>query len=400
MKHLFLALLVSSCATPVVQPVEEPAVEAVPQDVSPERGFVVISRNTALYASPTDPTPLLQYRAPEMQRQRDDEMQRDMAEYLEKRQERYAKEIEREKKRIKKIKDRERRDAYIAARRESRARRHLKAMEKKALRFNEGDPASRFIALRVLGESGEFFKVENLLGDEETPHCYRRGLAGLGRARLTFFVRKDEVERVSTRRQRVEVWKGSAVEVAAGVVLKDGAVVVDGFHVDVDFPSDAVDQTYFPKDTFEAPYTDTTFSEVALAEGLLSFDRKQVFPFNPWIDAYVTATLTIGKRFYATTQTRCAAFTVHADESLLEPVGRRATMRLSAADPPATAPFARAGAELRTTRGDVIGEAVGNLALGIPSGVDNCYVRNVWPPEKGAEHRSFTWCVDPEFVSQ
>lgn len=402
MKYLVAIALIAGCASSSPPPAQVPVTATPSQETQREVAprFIVVSRNTPLFLSPDDDTPALLFRTDEEQIERDSDIAKKMAKYVEDRQKKYAKEIKAEKKRMRKIKDREKRSDYASRRRLSRARRHLKGLEKKVLRYSDGHPAERYFSLQVTDETDAFYKVQNLIGDEESPHCYRRGLAGLGRARLTFWVRKPDAELVTTLRESVEIWRGSSVATAAGVVVendgKNQTLLVDGYRIQADSNTLSLDQTYTPGGTFEAPFTDTTFTDIAFAEGLLAFSRAQALAFNPWVDVYVTRTLWVGKRFYATTQTHCAEFTVHAQEDLLEPVGRRAAMRLSGADAPVQPPYVSKGTPLSTLDGKGLGVSTGDLALGQPLEVradQTCFQKWVWPVEKGTNQRQITWCV-------
>lgn len=407
MKYLVAIALIAGCASGS-PPLEQPPTTAPPLQelrVQAAPRFIVVSRNTPLFVSPDDDTPALLYRTAEEQASRDSEIAQKMAKYVEDRQKKYAKEIKAEKKRMRRIKDREKRADYASRRRHSRARSHLKGLEKKVLRYADGHPAERYLSLAVTGETDGYYQVQTLVGDEELPHCYRRGLAGIGRAKLTFWVRKSDAESVTTLRESVEIWQGSSVATAAGVVVenneKSHTIMVDGYRIQTDSDTLSLDQTYIPGGTFEAPFTDTTFSDIAFAEGLLAFSRGQALAFNPWVDAYVTRTLWVGKRFYATTQTHCAEFTVHAQEDLLEPVGRRAAMRLSGADAPVQPPFVSKGTPLSTPDGKEFGVSTGDLALGQPveaRAEQTCFQKRVWPVEKGTNQRQITWCVPKDAV--
>jgi len=406
MKYLVAIGLIAGCASGSPPPAQVPVTARTAQETQPEAPrFIVVSRNTPLFLSPEDDTPALLFRTDEEQVERDSEIAKKMAKYVEDRQKKYAKEIKAEKKRMRRIKDREKRSNYASRRRLSRARRHLKGLEKKVLRYSDGHPAERYFSLAVTGETDAFYQVQNLIGDEELPHCYRRGLAGIGRAKLTFWVRKSDAEFVTTLRENVEIWRGSSVATAAGVVVendgKNQTFLVDGYRIQTDSNTVSLDQTYTPGGTFEAPFTDTSFTDIAFAEGLLAFSRGQALAFNPWVDVYVTRTLWVGKRFYATTQTHCAEFTVHAQEDLLEPVGRRAAMRLSGADAPVKPPYVGKGTPLSTLDGKELGISTGDLALGEPLEVradQTCFQKQVWPVEKGSNQRQITWCVANDAV--
>jgi hypothetical protein len=407
MKYLVVIGLIAGCASVSPPPAQVPATATPTQETQPTAPprFIVVSRNTPLLLSPDDDTPALLFRTDEEQVERDAEIAKKMAKYVEDRQKKYAKEIKAEKKRMRKIKDREKRSDYASRRRLSRARRHLKGLEKKVLRYSDGHPAERYFSLAVTGETDAFYQVQNLIEDEELPHCYRHGLAGIGRGKLTFWVRKTDAELVTTLRENVEIWRGSSVAIAAGVVVekdeKSQTLLVDGYQIQGDSNTLSLDQTYTPGGTFEAPFTDTSFTDIAFAEGLLAFSQGQTLAFNPWVDVYVTRTLWVGKRFYATTQTHCAEFTVHAQEDLLAPVGRRAAMRLSGADAPVLPPYVAKGTPLSTLDGKDFGVATGDLALGQPLEIRTdrtCFQKWVWPVEKGANQRQITWCVSTDAV--
>ncbi len=406
MRYLVAFGLIAGCASdppPNPTPVAADTAHSVVAEIKPR--YVVISRNSPLFLSPDHESPALLFRSDPDQLERDSGIAKKMEKYVEDRQKKYAREIKAEKKRLRRIKDREKRADYATRRRLSRARRHLKGLEKKVLRYADGHPAERYFALAVTDENNTHYQVENLIGDEEAAHCYRRGLAGIGKAKLKFWVKKTDTETVTTLRESVDIWRGSSIATAAGVVVKqeDGkqTFLVDGYQIQTETQPEALQKTYTPGGTFEAPFTDTTFTDIAFAEGMLGFSQNQALAFNPWVDVYVTRTLWVGKRFYATTQTHCAEFTVHAQEELLEPVGRRAAMRLSAADAPVTAPYVRKRTVLSNIEGTEIGISTGDLSLG--EEVDKqansrCFRKSVWQPEEGSNQRQLVWCVPADSV--
>lgn len=414
MRRLRLAVLalisLASCASsPEPAPTKQVSRPATVPTAKPQPPrYIVVSRNAPLFSSANDTTPMLQFRSHDAQLQVDAKLKDEMQRYAEKKKKAYAAEIKKEKKRMRRFKKRDQRVAYAEKRRLSRARRHLKAIEKKALQLGEGHPAERFIVLSIVDETPQRWKVHTLIDDEETPHCYRDGLAGLGKVRMTVWVDKSDVEHVTSRRDKFEIWQGSSIETTAGVVVRrdeTGTYVhVDGYRIDVPVPDDALATHCRPSTPFEAPITDKTFTDIALAEGLLTFSKTQVFPFNPWVDNYVTGTLRIGPRFFATTQTRCASITVHADETLLEPAGRRKTLRLTASAALATPPFVPEGTRLYTPDGEAIGLAWDALHLGTPYTVPGskrpCFLREVWPAEIDAPYRSLVWCADADAITQ
>lgn len=415
MRWLFVIGLVSGCAssTPArevssqqqtieTEPIETPQVAETPR-------FVVISKNTPLYLAPSEDAPRLIFRSHEEQKKLEAKWQSEIQEWAVKTQTKFAKEMETEKKRMRKMKSSDARDEYAHKRRASRAARYIKDIDRRAKRINES-PQSRFIVLQKVQQQGDWLEVLTLNGEEESRFCYENGLPGLRAAKLRGWVKASSIERVTTERQRYPVWRGSEVKLAAGVVVEehqgDFVAHVDGFKVRLSMDDKSIADEFTPGPLFEAPYTASVFSEIALAEGHLQLSKDQTLPYNPFADLYVTETLWVDSTFFATTQTPCAEFTVHAEESLLVPAGKRRAMRLDGGTMSAAPPFAKRGSKLYDASGTEIGMASFDVSLGTPIEVDNqgrqCFEKLVWTParkQKVPDDWRLIWCVPPEDVS-
>jgi hypothetical protein len=194
------------------------------------------------------------------------------------------------------------------------------------------------------------------------------------------------------------VAQGTEVILASGIATDGQRTYVDGFELGLDIPDSAVGDRFEVVRGFEAPYTETVFSPLAFQKGWLRLAKEAPLPFNPWHPLHVTATLYVGDRFYATTQTPCAEYTLRTIEEALEPVGKRGAMRLGGSESgEIKPPFARAGASLFGPDGQLIGTARGDLAL-----VDEwegpadlrCWHYEIWSGDEG--RRRLPVCVKPD----
>ncbi len=396
---IFLFILGCGGSEEVVDkpPIEKKSVieQAQLPEPEPDRDeFVILHRNKPVYLAPNDDAPFVQYRTEEDQKAFNEKRREAAEKRAEKQQERYEKEIEREKKRLKRIKDPDDREEYVRKRRDSRARRYIKSIHKQAKRSKEGHPNSRFIVYRILEDQGDWLAVETLSKNEQRDQCYSGGHPGLSQISAKLWVKRKDLSEVTVRREAYQVWRGSEVKLAPGVVVtksgKRHVAFVDGFQVELKVPEDARSDRFSSRSFFEAPFTDTTFTDIALAEGQLKVSRNQSLPPNPYFDLYVTGTLWVGKKFFASTQTPCAEFTVHAEEAMLEPVGRRGAMRLGGAGDDVIPPWVDRGVTVYTAEGEELGKTTGEQSLGHelkPRGDRRCFEQNVFKAKKKKRRR-------------
>lgn len=404
---LLLALSLVGCATSDATPalqnttsaqeiVEEPA-------RPPEPEFFVVPKTTKLFLQPDENSKFLLFRSPEEQAKLEEKWKTDSQKWAERTQKKFEKEMEREAKRAKRMRKAEARDEYLEERRQSRAKRLLRDIDRRARRIGE-DPSARWLAFRLVERKNGWVLGESLSADEEAVHCYRGGLPGASGGRLRFWVRESELSDVSTKRAAYNLWRGTEVKLASGVVIEDGTAMIDGFRIRMDLPNGDTGKTYTKSAIFEAPYTETVFSEIAYAEGHLQLTKDQSLPFNPFADLYVTQTLKVDSRFYATTEVRCAQISVLTDEATLVPAGRRGAMRLQGA-PSAPPPLAPKGTELYTPEGLSLGIAERDFHLGEktknePEG-RACFEKSMWQPPRKKSPPSewlFEVCVDAALV--
>ncbi len=363
------ALVLTSCASSPEQPskVESQALAAEETPETPK--FVVISRLSPLYLAPSKSAPQLLYRTPEEQTAKVEEMnaarERD-AERLQKRAEKQAerdeKRAKREKKRLRKLRG-DRREAYrekLEERAKEREREAAEgALDRKARWASKyaGEAAHEHLFAAELVERRDGWVGVRPIRPE-TPRCYAGAATRLQALDVVFWTPEENLLDVVTKRVRVPVAEGTEVILAGGVAMKDGRAFVNGFELGLNVPQDAVGMTYEGVRGFEAPYTETVFSPVAYANDWLRLEKDAPLPFNPWFPLHVTATLYVGDRFYATTQTPCAEFTLRTIEEALEPVGERGAMRLGGSeDRVVEPPMFVAGAALFSPSGESIGTA-------------------------------------------
>lgn len=414
MRFVFFITLLTGCANSPVNS-EEPvqfAPSELPQNEETQESqrpsFVVISKNTPIFLAPSTDAPKILFRSQEDQFQLEAKWQREIQDWASKTQTKFAREMEAEKKRLKKIKSPDARQEYVDKRRESRASRYIKDIDRRAKRIDES-PQSRFIVLQKVRENGEWIEILTLNQEEESHFCYANGLPGLRATKLKGWVRKEALQQVTTQKQRYPIWRGSEVKLAAGVVLeeqqKDFIAHVDGFRIRLKIDPQNVAREFTAGSLFEAPFTASVFSNIALSEGHLKLSDDQMLPYNPFADLYVTETLWVDSNFFATTQTPCGEFTVHAEESLLVPAGKRQAMRLDGGTIDAAPPYARRGTILYNSSGNELATASFDVGLGTPIEINanghQCFDKLVWMPpkkKKVPEDWKVTWCVSPDDI--
>lgn len=385
---LLVALSLVGCATSDATPAMQTTTSAqeVVEETAPppEPEFFVVPKTTKLFLQPNEQSKFLLFRSPQEQAKLEEKWKTDSQKWAERTQKKFQKEMEREAKRAKRMRKAEAREEYLEKRRQSRAKRLLRDIDQRARRIGE-DPSARWLAFRLVERKNGWVLGESLTSDEEAVHCYRGGLPGASGGRLRFWVRESELSDVSTKRGAYNLWRGTEVKLASGVVIEEGTAMLDGFRIRMKVPETDIGKTYTKSAIFEAPFTETVFSEIAYAEGHLQLTQDQSLPFNPFADLYVTQTLKVDSRFYATTEVRCAQVTVLTDEATLVPAGRRGAMRLQGA-PSASPPLAPKGTELYTPDGLSLGFAERDFHLGAmtenkPDG-RVCFQKSMWPPPR------------------
>lgn len=408
---LLSALVLAACGGGEANENSQKTYEALEDSPTVEEDlpeYVVVDLTTKFYFTPEEGPEFLQYRTPEEQVEVEEKLREDAIERARSLQERFEKEIEREKKRMKRIKDPEKRNEYAIERRDRRARRFLKLQRRRARRSNELPPESRFIVLEKLEETAKWVKVRTLSDDEQLRHCYSGGLGAIGSLDVELWVQRDQLEPVVRRRERVGLWRGTEVKLAPGVVVEERDdtryALVDGYRIEVKkLDLDSIASSYESPSLFGTPVTDTQFTDIALAEGTLRLNRDQFLPYNPYQNLYVTATMWVGSRFYATTRTSCGEYTVLTSEEDLRPAGQREALRIAGAPPTAAPPLIKRGS--RITRIDGGLQGVTNRDIALPQDMQTvdgrkCATTWIWEKRrrKKDESRRLVWCVDREDI--
>jgi len=416
-KEIALSLLLASCLLSACagapetesafnEQIEDTAVENSIQATPIQDQFVIVPRTARLYFAPREDAHFLNFRSQEEQERLEERWRDDVQKWAERTQAAFAKEQERESKRMRKMKKREDREEYAETRRQSRANRLIRDIDRRAKRIGES-PTSRWIVLKKVAESENFVEVETLLPDHEMAHCYQRGLGGIAGAKLRLWVKQEDLATVTRNVKSYPIWRGTEVKLTAGVVVEDGTAMVDGFRLKINFAPEDLGKSYVRAGLFEAPYTETVFSNVAYAEKHLQLSPDQTLPFNPFVEIYVKGTLRVDSRFYATAQTSCGEYTVLAHDTLLVPSGRRGAVRMDGG-PVAEPPFARKGTELLTPDGTVIGMAAQEVSLGAetktngPDGT-TCFEKLLWTPgrrQKVPDGWKVEWCVAEDAINR
>lgn len=421
MKLLLLLHLVALAAcgganpTPQTDAVAEPVVEEPPAPPT----YVIVHRNTPIHLQPGDDAPFLQYRTPERQTAVDGRTMEDDEERAEKLKaddeawwEKEKARRERLRKRLKKYRgarraevaerDRERAEARVSA----RAERKLRDIRKHADRHRLQGPDRPWIPFRLVKRQGEWLQLSPVHRDADPPHCYMNNFGEVDRLDATFWVRETGLEPVITRSVTIAPAQGTQVILRPGIAVQPiesddpdrYEVFVDGFVLELTVPAGAVGTEYEPVRGFEAPMTDTVFTPIAWADNKLRLGTRDTLPYNPYRDLYVTGTLFVGSRFFVTTETPCAEYTVRASEDDIEPVGKRGVMRLSGEDETISPPFARPGALSYLPGGGAFATVRQPFPLGDTTqvvGERQCYRSAVWGETDAAVARSLELCFDP-----
>lgn len=399
----------ASNAGEVRQDATEPVSSAQPTAVAPP--FVVVDLTTQFYLAPDHEAPFFQYRTPDEQAEVTDRLRESTLELNEKLKARFEKEIEREKKRMKRMRKAEDRVDYAEGRRLRRAKRYLKSIRSRAKGNRELAPNSRFVVLKLIEREGTWLKVETLPGDHQAQHCYSGGLPNIDRFRLDLWIEESALRDVTTKKVRTGLWRGSEVILAPGVVVekRGGAyhALVDGYRIELELDPKAVGTSFESPTQFPRPVTDTRFSTIALAEGKLRLNRTRSLPYNPHWELYVTGTMWVGNRFYATTQTPCGEYTVHADEDDLEIGVSRGTTRISGVPPEVTYPKIPAQTQIWNPTGEELGIVVNPISLPEIDSEPNslvCFRTPVWDQSSKDsdvnERRSLEWCVERSSIQE
>lgn len=418
-----LVIALAACgggeAEPDAVPIQQAQVQRPEKPPEPPR-FVLVHRNTRIYLSPDENAPYLQYREPERQAEFDERRAAAEAERLEKEKEAEAERREKEKERRDKLRKRRRkysskkrrelaeRDKERAEeRRIQRAQKELRDARRRAAKDRIEAPDRWWIPFLRVAERDDWLELRPVPRGVEPPHCFQGNFGELDRLDATFWVKKADVAPVVSRRVRVPVYSGTEVILLPGVALAPHndetgeryRAYVDGFVLDLDVPSDAVGDWYRPDTPFEAPITDTVFTEIAFAEQKLRFGKSTRFPYNPYRDLYVTGTLRIDSKFYVTTQTPCGEYTVRAAEDLVEPAGRRGATRLTGDSTRVDPPYAKRGAVAHSADGKQFGRALVDFPLGDHTQDKDgrsCWRTAVWGKTDAAVQRAVELCFDPK----
>ncbi len=399
-----------------------PRIEPVVEEPELPPRYVLVHRNTPIRLQPSDDAPFLQYRTPERQAELEARWSDAEAKRLEAAQEAEKERLEAEKTRKDRLRKRRRKysrkkRAELAVRdkeraeanRIKRAERTLRDIERRAAKSRLRGPDKLWIPFRLVRRKGEWLQLSPVRRDADPPHCYARNFGEVDRLDAMFYVRESDLAPVTTKSVTVAPQHGTHVTLRPGVAVRPTAgtepltyeVFVDGFVLRLALPADAVAFDYEPQLPFEAPMTDTVFSPIALADGKLDLGPGQPLPFNPYRDLYVTGTLKVGSRFYATTQTPCGEYSVRVRDDMLEPVGKRGVMRLSEEES-VKPPFARAGAMAHLPDGAPFAPVRANFPLGDPTRTaDNraCFRSAVWGKTDAAVSRSLELCFRTEDVN-
>ncbi len=421
------AIVWSSCGGGgEVQRAEAPMTEVTekPEEVAPERPrFVVVHRNTPIRLAPSDSSAYFQYRTPERQKDLEARWAEDAAEEverekerLENRNEREAKRRERMRKRRRKLRGQKRRDFDEREKLRKERLRHERATDEierfrkhaKKMRWEAAD--RWWIPFQVVGERDGWMEIRPVPANTPRGHCFQRNFGQLDRLDATYWIRTSDAATVVTRNVSVPVWAGTEVKLRPGVAVErvEGdsekplfRTYVNGFVLDLPIPPEALGDSYQPGNPFEAPVTDTVFTDIAFAERKLLIGKRTPFPYNPFANLYVTGTLRVDHRFYITTQTPCGEYTVRGDKDLIQPAGARGTTRLTADGIAVDPPYAIGGAVATTPDGERFGNVLVDFALGNeiegPEG-KSCWRTAIWGKVDAVVNRSVDLCFDPADV--
>ncbi|MFU8803259.1 MAG: hypothetical protein ACNA8W_05580 [Bradymonadaceae bacterium] len=421
-----LAAILSACASAGGPSQDESVEERASVAAEPEEKprFIVLSRTTPLYMAPDMASEQIFFRTPEEEQEAIEARARAQEKFEEdeaKRQERWEKAEER---RVKNERRRARTADQKSAMRERQrdrredhrnavARRKLSAARSLAGGHAVEPPPRHMLVFRLVEESDEWMQVVTVPSRDPRAHCYRDGYPGLEGLELHFFVRRDEIHPVAVSQVQVKYSEYTYITLNPGVALRPltqgrYVAIVDGFELPINVPGNQVGPSYEPGRYFPMPATDTIFSELALAESRLSFDRRHDLPYNPFFPLFITETLHSGRTVYATTQTPCGRYAVRVHEDHLDHA-RAATQDYTFKDNEdgggVRRPFVRAGAALFTVHGQEIGRALEDTFLGVevdPKGPRRCFERNVMSiaedhiDDKVPDHRRLILCVAEE----
>lgn len=398
----------AKAVAPVPEP--EPVVEEEPP---PTPTYVIVHRNSPIRLRPDDDAPFLQYRTDERQQELEKKWAEEYKEADEKWLESHEEWWENEKKRRQKLRKRlrkfrpkkraevrerdlEQQDARVDAHYVER----LNQLRKRARRRSLEASHRAWIPFRLIKRKGPWLEVSPADRTAQPPHCYEGNFGRLDRLEAKFYVHEDDVAPVTTRSVSVEPMEGTKVTLKPGVALRRTTggykVYVGAFELELDLPTDAIGTEYEPDSPFESPVTNMVFTPYSLARDRLRLGPGQALSYNPYRQLYVTGTVGVGSRFYATTQTPCGEYTVRLNKDYIEPAGKRGVMRLSGDDSAVSAPYARAGAMAHLPDGEPFARARADFPLGKEvkdSGGRACYQAAAWG-KGNAKHRSLELCFE------
>lgn len=280
--------------------------------------------------------------------------------------------LKREKEKNKKVREqRKRADSKVRA-----------AQKRIQRRFPDGNIHS-FFAFRKLKTDGDWVQVETISQSVDMPHCHQAGLERLGDLKMRFWVKRDAIGSVISRSVIVEAAVGAPSRLLPGLgVLEENgkqSVFVSGFKLDVDLENDAISKSYTPQRGMEISMTDTVFSSMAIAKGL-RFGKTKL-PINPFFSKYVSQTLRVDSKNYASFQSRCAEVFVRTREGDIEHGGPRKAARFSGGAFSNSETSIRSGGKIALPSGTEVGIVLKAFPISRQDG--NCFNLKVWKGSYG-----------------
>lgn len=432
-----MSLFAGGCAsTPETQDVQpqEPARDAPASsskllETTPR--FVVIDREQPLYLEPAEGAAFIQFMSDE-ERAQLEERERALALAQAKKEaeakakaeaaakakaKAQAKKPKRKKKTRRVRLTKAQREAQAKAKKERQERalkkeaeRYITRAEREAQRQPYANPQGRYHVMRVVRElPDQWLELESLDRQEQRQHCWRSSIPELSGARYRFYVRQAQLSEVVVRLERFEFDSGVQVKLQPGAVVRRlgelEEVYVDGVHVRLEIPDDAIAREYHEPQTFEAPETDTGISDVAFMRDELKIDKAQRLPYLPFLDQFVVGTGWAKKRFYLTTQTPCSEFRVLTNPEAAEPLSRRRVTRIRGDGQELQGSYAPVGAVIWSQDGERMGVVSQRLALGEPlaepaAAPKRCFKQRLWRELSAASWRELTLCFDADDVRE
>ncbi len=264
-----------------------------------------------------------------------------------------------------------------------KADRKIRAAEKRIeRRFPDGNIRS-FFAFRKLKSEGGWVQVETISQSVDMPHCHQEGLERLGDLKMRFWVKESAIAPVISRSITVEVGRGAPTRLLPGLgILEENgkqSVFVSGFKLDIELESDSISKSYTPVRGMEISMTDTVFSSIAIAKGL-RFGKSRL-PINPFFSKYVSQTLKVDSKQYASFQSRCAEVFIRTSEDDTERGGPRKTARFTGGTFSDSETSIRAGSKMTLSSGEEVGVVLRDFP--VPRQNGNCFDLKVWKGSYG-----------------